>query len=68
MQHQIDVIIIFSICKFCFILLHQRPQGCAQDMAFPCSLLSFMFVAITIRIKSSSPFTLASKKEDFYLL
>lgn len=31
MQHQIDVITGFSICKFCVISFHQRPQGCAQD-------------------------------------
>lgn len=44
MQHQTDVIAIFSICKFCVILFHQRPQGCAH-LTFPCSLLSFVFVA-----------------------
>lgn len=45
MQHQIDVITGFSICKFCVILFHQRPQGSVHSMIFPCSLLSFLFVA-----------------------
>lgn len=71
MQHQTDVITIFSICKFCVILFHQRPQGCAQDMTFPCSLLSFVFVAsknkilISIYPGKQKRFLLAVPKRSF---
>lgn len=72
MQHQTDVIAIFSICKFCVILFHQRPQGCAEDVTFLYSLLSFVFVANNNKIlisiypgKQKARFLLAVSKRSF---
>lgn len=52
-QRQTDVITIFSICKFCAILFHQRPQGCAQGM-ISCGLLSFTLAANKNQVTISS--------------